>query len=139
MRRAKQVLGDSQSVANTDEQPLLSVPLVPISYLTQEGPAALRKLDLIKSIQTVNDDIDTLRTYAMSSEDGSVSDPKVLADSIKLRMTMAELFLNAVQHIWSQERQAQFFQSVMESIRQESPESARRIIQRLREVNQMLT
>ncbi len=135
--RARQVLGARKTAPDADEQPLLSVPLVPISYLTQEGPAALRKLDLIKSIQSVNDDLDALRDYAMSSEDGSVSDPRVLADSIKLRMTLAELFLNAVQHIWSQERQAQFFQSVMDSIRHESPESAKRIIQRLREVNQM--
>jgi len=133
--RVKQVASDSTAVAPVPEQALYSVPLLPISYLTQEGPQALRKLDLIKNIQSSSDDLVALRKYALSPDDGSVVDPKILADTIKLRMTLAELFVKAVNHIWSQERQAQFFQLVMDSVEQESSECAKRIIRRLREVN----
>jgi len=138
MDRVKQAVGDDDAAIPVTEQALYAVPLLPISYLTQEGPRALRKLDLIKSIQSSSDDLCALREYALSQDDGSVTDPRILADTIKLRMTLAELFVKAVNHIWSQERQAQFFQVVMDAIQQESPECAKRIIRRLREVSSVV-
>jgi hypothetical protein len=108
---------------------------VPLSYLTQSGPKALRKIDLLQVIHASMADIEVLRKFSMTADGANVRIPKILVDSVRLRLTVSELFLSLVGELWSRERQQQFYDLVMDAIQEESPDCAKRITNRLKKLN----
>lgn len=113
------------------------------NYVAQEGERAMANIDYAIEIKRLYGDANLLREYGMAAikdDDGNIvgekiKNPHVFERSIKARADLLDQGLRAISEIWELRRIQNFYQIVIETIGEESPECQKRILTRLAALN----
>lgn len=113
------------------------------SYIAKTGEAGLQNLDFVAEIHALYSDAQKLRAYAMKvkpdPETGEmvehINNPAAFDKSIVRRANLLETAIKAVQEVWDLRTMQNFYETIIEEIGKESPETQRRIMERLAELN----
>lgn len=91
-----------------------------------------KQLNLLRHLEQAFADIDALRAFARS--EGQISHPHFFAQTIGMRDRTVATALRCAESIWDVQRMWDFYDVLVEEVASESPEVARRITQRFRDV-----
>lgn len=113
------------------------------AYIARNGEAGLQNLDFVVEIQALYKDAQLLRAYSMTQrtdpESGEVTEaiknPVMFDKSVARRATLLETAIRAVQEIWDLRTMQNFYEIVIEEIGRADPETQKRILERLAELN----
>lgn len=103
------------------------------AYVDQKGAAG--NMDFMQRLESLYSDAEILRKFSMDEKTGRIKLPKYLTQSVSLRQKLLETALKAMQEVWDLRRMQAFYDAVLEEIAQESPETAMRIMERLKKLN----
>lgn len=103
------------------------------AYVDQKGAAG--NMDFLQRLESLYADAEILRRFSMDEKTGRIKLPKYLTQSVSLRQKLLETALKAMQEVWDLRRMQAFYDAVLEEIAQESPETAMRIMERLKKLN----
>ena len=79
---------------------------------------------------------DTLMLRESSfTKEGKLRNMRTFSESVKLRTSLLDTKLKAMKEIWDLQQMQKFYEIVLLEIQQESPETVKRIIKRLRDAN----
>lgn len=111
-------------------------------YISKTGERGLAQFDMILEINKLYDDAKMLRAFSVKEvkgEDGStiehIKNPVAFDKSIARRANLLETSIRAVQEIWNLRTMQAFYEVVVEEIGKADPETQKRIITRLAELN----
>lgn len=112
-------------------------------YIARTGEAGLQTLDFVAEIHKLYADASMLRAYAMKlrtdAETGEVTEainnPAAFDKSIVRRAGLLETAIKAVQEVWDLRQMQAFYETIIDEIGKESPETQRRIMVRLADLN----
>lgn len=124
-------LGDAalKALEASDHLPAAPSP----SYIAKEGANGRSNLDFMQRLDNLYADAELLRDYGL--RDGKLVSPKFFSQSINLRRTLLETALKAMSEVWDLRQMQAFYDTVVEEVAKESPETAQRILERLRNLN----
>lgn len=112
------------------------------NYIARTGEQGLQNLDFVAEIHKLYADAQMLRAYGIKmkpNEDGemveAIHNPAAFDKSIVRRASLLETAIKAVQEVWDLRTMQAFYQTIIEEIGQESPETQRRIMERLAALN----
>lgn len=112
------------------------------NYIARTGEQGLQNLDFVAEIYKLYADAQMLRAYGIKmkpNEDGemveAIHNPAAFDKSIVRRASLLETAIKAVQEVWDLRTMQAFYQTIIEEIGQESPETQRRIMERLAALN----
>lgn len=105
----------------------------PPEYLAREGANGKTQLDFMQRLDQLYGDAELLREYSL--REGKVLSPKFLSQSVQLRRSLLETALKAMSEVWDLRQMQAFYDCVLEEVAKESPETAQRILDRLRNLN----
>lgn len=114
------------------------------AFISKAGPAGLKQFDMVLEIHKLYADAEMLRNYAVKktrdeatgAEVEQIKNPIAFDKSIARRANLLETSIRAVQEIWNLRTMQQFYEVVVQEIGKADPETQRRILQRLAELNQ---
>lgn len=108
------------------------------AYISARPVEARKGIDFMSRLEFLYDDAEKLRNWAVKqteNADGTqgeaIKNPTFFAQSIKLRSDLLENAVKTVQQFYNLQRMQRFYDTVLEEIAAESPEMAKRIIERL--------
>lgn len=109
------------------------------AYLCEKPVESRQNLDVMGKVHRMFSDAEMLRAYSVAIEhEGSqevISDPVFFSKSIDLRGSVLELAIKALGQVYEYERMQRQFDAIMTAILEESPETAKRITERLAVLN----
>lgn len=113
------------------------------TYIARTGESGLQNLDFVAEIHKLYSDAQKLRAYAMKTrtdpETGemveAINNPAAFDKSIVRRAALLETAIKAVQEVWDLRTMQNFYETIIDEIGKESPETQRRIMERLAELN----
>jgi len=91
-------------------------------------------VDFMTQYEFLYNDAVMLRDASFNA-DGKLRNARTFGDSVKLRTSLLDTKLKALKEIWDLQQMQKFYEVVLFEIRQENPETVKRIIKRLREAN----
>lgn len=103
-------------------------------FIARNGAAGLRQFDVMRELHVLFSDALLLREFSINNE-GKVRIPMFFERSIRLRTDILETGLDAAREIWDLERIQVFHQSIVDAIREVSPEVAHAIVERMHAVS----
>jgi hypothetical protein len=130
--------------ANKTEKIAMHLPAAPSpNYIAKTGESGLQNLDFVAEIHALYGDAQMLRAYAMKTradpETGElvevINNPAAFDKSIVRRAGLLETAIKAVQEVWDLRQMQNFYEIVIDEIGRESPETQKRIMVRLAELN----
>lgn len=130
--------------ANKTEPIAKHLPAAPSpAYIARTGETGLQNLDFVAEIHALYADASMLRAYAMKDrtdpETGEVreviNNPAAFDKSIVRRAGLLETAIKTVQEVWDLRQMQAFYETVIEEIGRESPDTQRRIMERLAALN----
>lgn len=111
-------------------------------YIARTGEAGLQTLDFVAEIHRLYADASMLRAYAMKNKtdaDGviteAINNPVAFDKSIVRRAGLLETAIKAVQEVWDLRTMQNFYETIIDEIGKESPETQKRIMVRLADLN----
>lgn len=112
------------------------------NYIARTGEQGMQNLDFVAEIHQLYADAQMLRAYGIKmkpNENGemveAIHNPAAFDKSIVRRASLLETAIKAVQEVWDLRTMQNFYQTIIEEIGKESPETQRRIMERLAELN----
>lgn len=87
-------------------------------------------------LQQLMDDARLLRTFALTPDGARVKNPRVLADSAKLRSNFLQLYLTALPQLYASDTTQRLYAAVIETIAACEPQVARQITEKLRALSE---
>lgn len=119
----------------TAEEVAAHLPAAPSpEFIARNGAAGLRQFDVMRELHVLFSDALLLREFSLNNE-GKVRIPMYFEKSIRVRTDILETGLDAAREIWDLERIQTFHQSIVDAIREVSPEVAHAIVERMHEVS----
>lgn len=100
------------------------------SYMAANGAEAEASINFLGRINTLYADAEKLRDYSVNDA-GGIKMPLFFSQSIKLRQSLLATALATMQEIYDLRKVQGFNDAILEAIAEESPETARRIVERL--------
>ena len=118
-----------------DEEIAAHLPAAPSpEFIARNGAAGLRQFDVMRELHVLFSDALLLREFSLNNE-GKVRIPMYFEKSIRVRTDILETGLDAAREIWDLERIQTFHQSILDAIREVSPEVAHAIVERMHAVS----
>jgi hypothetical protein len=116
------------------------VPAAPSPAMIAAGGAETeRNIDFMMHLQELLADAEMIRTWSMTDmdEDGmrKIKNPMFFAKSISLRRELLETALRAMQEIWDLRKMSDFYNTIIDTISQADPATARLIMEKLDALN----
>lgn len=113
------------------------------AYIASSGQRGLRNLDILAGLQRAQADCDMLRDHSIKmvadpdtgEEREAIKNPLLFEKQISRRLNVMETALKAMNEVWNLRQMQAFYETVIEEIQAESPETARRIMLRLAKLN----
>lgn len=112
------------------------------NYIARTGEQGMQNLDFVAEIHQLYADAQMLRAYGIKmkpNENGemveAIHNPAAFDKSIVRRASLLETAIKAVQEVWDLRTMQNFYQTIIEEIGKESPETQRRIMERLAALN----
>lgn len=105
---------------------------VAMSAVAADGRRARAQINFFLELQQLMDDARLLRTFALTPCGSRVRNPRVLADSAKLRSQFLQLYLNALPQLYAAEQTQKLYLAIVDAVAACEPEAARTIIQKMR-------
>jgi hypothetical protein len=124
--------------ASADLSDVLPAPLSP-AIIAAKPVETRRALDFLGSLKKIEADIELLREFAIKRDaDGkeSVKNPVFFASQTKLSLDVLDKYLAALRELYNFEKIQEFFNVIIETIRQVDPGVASKIMDRLYELDQ---
>lgn len=105
--------------------------------ISKGGITARNHIDFMVEFGTLMEDAHLVRDFASTVVEGkrSIKNPMFFVKSVQLRVSLMETQLKAMDAIWNLTQQLEFYNAVVEEVAKESPEAARRIMERLERLN----
>jgi hypothetical protein len=133
----------AESRENGTEHIAKQLPAAPRpEYIARTGEAGLQTLDFVAEIHRLYADASMLRAYAMKNKtdaDGvvteAINNPVAFDKSIVRRAGLLETAIKAVQEVWDLRTMQNFYETIIDEIGKESPETQKRIMVRLADLN----
>ena len=110
----------------------------PPEYIAKHPGEARRNMDFLGRLEHLYSDAEMLRAYSMTKgADGAdkIKIPTFFAQSIKLRSELLDNALKAMAQVWDLQRMQGFYELIMKEIGDADPETQKRILVRLQELN----
>ena len=112
-------------------------------FISKHGARGLAQFDMILEIKKLYADAEMLRSYAIKEvhgDDGEtreqIKNPVAFDKSIARRANLLETSISAVQQIWNLRTMQNFYEVVVQEIGKADPDTQKRILVRLAELNQ---
>lgn len=102
-------------------------------YIAKSGQAGRAQIDFMARLDQLYSDAELLREFGM--RDGKIVSPKYFAQSVMLRKGLLETALKAMSEVWDLRQMQAFYDAVIEAVAEESPETAQRIMDKLKGLN----
>lgn len=113
------------------------------NFISKTGARGLAQFDMILEIKKLYADAEMLRAYSVKevkTEDGEarehIKNPVAFDKSIARRASLLETSISAVQQIWNLRTMQSFYEVVVQEIGKADPDTQKRILVRLSELNQ---
>lgn len=112
----------------------------PPAIVSKDIERSRRQMDFLLEIGNLLDDADALRAYAIENREDlprgfKIKNPIVFDRAMQRRASIIGLGIDAHRTLWDLETMQQFYSSIVETIRSVSPEMAREVLTKLRELN----
>jgi hypothetical protein len=114
------------------------------AYVAKSGERGLRNLDILAELHAIQADAHMLRKHSVAEvldpETGEVTgerikNPLLFEKQMQRRLNVIDTSLRAMGEVWNLRTMQDFYEVVVQEIARESPETARRIMVRLAELN----
>lgn len=129
----------TEAIENGTEAIAKHIPAAPsLAYVAKNGSKALENIDFSHEIKALYADAMMLRAYSVRvTDDGveSIKNPQVFERQIGRRTDLIEAGLKMMQEIWDLRTMQGFYETIITEIGKESPDTQRRIMDRLRALN----
>lgn len=128
----------------SDENIGKHLPVAPSpNYIARSGERGLRNLDILAELHNVQSDAMMLRAHSVKIESDpetgeereKIKNPLLFEKQMQRRLNVIDTTLKAMGEVWNLRTMQAFYETVVEEIQAESPETARRIMQRLAALN----
>ena len=113
------------------------------SYITEKPAESRKNIDFMARLESLYADAELLRAYAVTkgydvdgNEQTKIKLPNYFSQSIKLRADLLEGAVKALQQVYDYQRIQHFHDLILAEIGKESPDCARRITERLAQLDQ---
>lgn len=147
--RIAEALAEEPALPLTPEQAAVAaeagrqLPVAPSpAYIAKSGEHGMRNFDMIRELEAIYSDALALRTYAIKVEQDAEGQPvekirnaMVFERQMLRRLNVLDTTLKAMGEVWNLRQMQDFYEVVVQEIARESPETARRIMTRLSELN----
>lgn len=108
------------------------------AIIAMDGLDARRKLDFLCHVHEMLGDCDLLREWSLRrDEDGTVRvhNPMYFSKAINQRGQILEIAIAAMKALWDIQRMQKFYDQVVEEVAKENPDTGRRLMMRLQELD----
>ncbi|MEX3764399.1 hypothetical protein [Paraburkholderia phenoliruptrix] len=135
----KQIKEVVQPIVDAKEEVAKHLPAVPSpNTIAHKGQAAIVHVDFMTRLESLYQDAEMIREYSIVRDENGkqkIKNPVFFASSIKQRRELLETFLHSVQEVYDLNRMQSMFDTIVDEIGRADPELARKVIDRLRELN----
>jgi len=113
------------------------------AYVSRAGAKALQGIDYLAEVSALYADAMMLREFAMKTGVGAdgqvievIKNPNIFERQIAGRLRIIEGAVSTMRELWDLQRMQSFYETIIDEVAKESPDCQRRIMDRLREVNE---
>lgn len=120
------------------------VPAAPTpAYVSRAGAKALQGIDYLAEVNALYVDAMMLRDFAVKAGTGAdgqqievIKNPNIFERQIAGRLRIIEGAVSTMRELWDLQRMQSFYETIIDEVAKESPDCQRRIMDRLRVVNE---
>ena len=113
------------------------------AYLSGAGAKALQGIDYLAEVNALYVDAMMLRDFAVKAGTGAdgqaievIKNPNIFERQIAGRLRIIEGAVSTMRELWDLQRMQSFYETIIDEVAKESPDCQRRIMDRLRVVNE---
>ena len=109
----------------------------PAAYISDKPTEARKNINLLTRLEDLYSDAEMLRAHSVTQKEDRevIRLPSFFAQSIKLRSDLLDNALAAMAQVWDLKRMQDLYELVMREVGKADPETQKRIIEGLRELN----
>lgn len=113
------------------------------AYIAKHGERGMRNLDMLVELERLYQDGLLLRAYAMridrdpetGAETEKIKNPVIFEKQLQRRLNVLDTALKAMGEVWNLRQMQDFYEVVVQEIGRADPETQKRILQRLADLN----
>jgi hypothetical protein len=136
---ARAKIAETLANATADERrdaAAAAMPCIPSpAFIAKSGDEGMRHLDLLARFNGMWSDLDHIRRHALNNA-GEIVDPELFTNSIEVGIKLVGAAIKTVNAVYDQRQMIGFFDSIVDEVAAENPETAGRIIARLRKLDE---